>query len=311
MPEAVADAVPETPPAAWPAPSVPEADHQTVTSIPTLGDQAAALAVPPAPATVPTPGGPAPSAFAPPSPRPAPSASTLPPARPAPSASTPPPAQPWAAPSATPVGLGGAGTADPFAPPGSGTGSPAAPANPFAPPSAGTPAGGAPANPFAPPSAGTPAGGAPANPFAPPGPAAPVPHGHAVPPPPLAPDGPGRVPYGYPGTPAYGYPGHAGGYGGGPQPYGSYGWAGAGPVPPRNGMGTAGLVLGIIAAVGFCMWPVAILAGLLGVIFGVVGRVRARKGEATNSGQALAGIICGAFGLALALGLGILLIVNA
>ncbi|MBT2409153.1 DUF4190 domain-containing protein [Streptomyces sp. ISL-12] len=127
----------------------------------------------------------------------------------------------------------------------------------------------------------------------------------------MAPDGPGQAPYGYPG--AYGYPGHGPGpgYGGGPQPQGYYGWQGMGPMPPRNGMGTAGLVLGIIAAVGFCMWPIAILLGVLGVIFGVVGRAKARKGEATNSGQALAGIICGAFGIALGAGFAVLIFTSA
>ncbi|WP_033416286.1 DUF4190 domain-containing protein [Streptomyces canus] len=76
-------------------------------------------------------------------------------------------------------------------------------------------------------------------------------------------------------------------------------------------VGTAGLVLGIIAVVGFCMGPLAIVVGVLGVIFGVAGRARARRGEATNAGQALAGIICGAFGTALGLGLAVLVIATA
>ncbi|MCX4421054.1 DUF4190 domain-containing protein [Streptomyces mirabilis] len=135
------------------------------------------------------------------------------------------------------------------------------------------------------------------NPFASPA-AAPAPHprpaaGEPVPPPPIAPEGPGQVPYGYGyGYPAYptpgpGYPGAAG-----------YGWPMM-PPAPSNGMGTAGLVLGIISAVVFCLWPVAIILGILAVIFGVLGRRRARRGEANNPGQALAGIICGAVGIAL------------
>lgn len=142
-----------------------------------------------------------------------------------------------------------------------------------------------------------------ANPFAPPGPAAPaasVPyaapyagHGGAVPPPPIGPDGPGQVPYGYPGAGGHGYPP-------GPGAAGYYGWPGM-QAMPSNGMGTAGLVLGIISAVVFCLWPVAIVVGVLAVIFGAIGRGKARRGEATNPGQALAGIICGAVGVVLAL----------
>ncbi|WP_265296226.1 hypothetical protein [Streptomyces sp. SHP 1-2] len=158
-------------------------------------------------------------------------------------------------------------------------------ADPFAPPGAPVPPYGA-ADPFAPPAAGTPYG---------PGP--------GVPPPPVGPDGPGRVPpYGYPGYP--GGPGHP--YPGA-QPYGYYGWPGAAPGT-GDGMGTAGLVLGIIAAVGFCLWPLAIVVGVLGVVFGAIGRGKARRGEAGNPGQALAGVICGAAGIVLGLAFGALVI---
>ncbi|WP_406006502.1 DUF4190 domain-containing protein [Streptomyces sp. NBC_00637] len=151
---------------------------------------------------------------------------------------------------------------------------------------------------YPPPHPGTAAGGVPpVNPFAPPGP------NGAVPPPPLAPHGPGQIPYGYPG--GYGYPSQP--YYGGGAP-GPYGWpVGAG---DRNGMGVAGMVLGIISAVGFCMWPLAVVLGILGITFGAVGRGKARRGEASNPGQALAGIICGSVGIALAIGLGVLLIVQ-
>lgn len=138
----------------------------------------------------------------------------------------------------------------------------------------------APANPFAPP---------PANPFAAPGPS--HAQGEPVPPPPIAPDGPGQVPYGYPG--GYGTPG--GGYG---HPGGGYGWPGMQPMP-SNGMGTTALVLGIISAAVFCLWPVAILLGVLALIFGLIGRGKVRRGEANNGGQALAGVICGAAGIVL------------
>jgi hypothetical protein len=173
------------------------------------------------------------------------------------------------------------GTADPFAPPAGSVPGPFAPPagtapGPFAPPA---PMPGA--HPFAPPAHAAVGD----NPFAPP-------QGEPVPPPPIAPDGPGQVPYGYPGAhgpQAHGFP--AGGY---------YGWPGTQPLP-SNGMGTAGLVLGIVAAVLFCMWPLAIIAGILGVIFGAMGRAKAKRGEATNGGQALAGLICGAAGVVLSI----------
>ncbi|MBM7171260.1 DUF4190 domain-containing protein [Streptomyces sp. G44] len=169
-----------------------------------------------------------------------------------------------------------------------------------------------------PPAARVPAAGAP---FAAPG--------EPVPPPPLSPEGPGQVPYGYEGPAGYGahggYPGHAGhahapgqyGYPGYPGYAGQgvpgmpgYGWP-AMPMAPANGMGVTGLVLGIIAAAVFCLWPLAIVLGILAVIFGAVGRGKARRGEATNGGQALAGIICGVVGIVLGVALLVVTVVTA
>ncbi|MFE6286897.1 DUF4190 domain-containing protein [Streptomyces sp. NPDC057877] len=150
-----------------------------------------------------------------------------------------------------------------------------------------------PAHPFAPqPQQWT----GPANPFAPPAQDSPVP------PPPLAPGGPGAPGYGY----GYGYPG---GYGH-PAPYPPGAHLGWHRPPPQtsNGMGTAGLVLGIVATVLFCLWPLAFILGLLGVVFGAIGRRKATRGEADNGGQALAGIICGAVAMVLAVGMGALVI---
>ncbi|MFD9967606.1 DUF4190 domain-containing protein [Streptomyces sp. NPDC059013] len=124
--------------------------------------------------------------------------------------------------------------------------------------------------------------------------------GTAVPPPPIAPGGPGQSapgPYGHPagapggtfGGSSYGahagYPGYPG--------YGAGGWAPA----PANGMGITALVLGIIAVVGFCLYGLGIVLGVLALIFGFIGRARARRGEANNGGMALAGIILGAIGI--------------
>ncbi|MFF2367124.1 DUF4190 domain-containing protein [Streptomyces sp. NPDC058122] len=158
----------------------------------------------------------------------------------------------------------------------------------------------------APPGPGNP-GGPWDNPFAPPAARTPYPQpspGEPVPPPPIAPGGPG-LPYGhgypqYPGFPAgAAHPGAPG-----------YGWPLSRPMP-SNGLGTAGLVLGIIAAVLFIVWPLAIVLGVLAVIFGLVGGAKARRGEATNAGQALAGVICGAVGLVLAVAVFVLIVVYA
>jgi hypothetical protein len=149
------------------------------------------------------------------------------------------------------------------------------------------------ASPVAPPANGSLASFPPPDPFAPP-----LAQVGAVPPPPIAPDGPGQVSYGYPA--GYGHPAPAG-YGG------AYGWTGARPM--ENGMGITAMVLGIIAAGGFCMWPAAIVTGVLAIIFGVLGRAKAKRGEAANPGQALVGIICGAAGLVLGIGLAVLVIV--
>lgn len=145
-----------------------------------------------------------------------------------------------------------------------------------------------------------------------------------VPPPPVGPNGPGQATpppggqygypapapggqYGYPAPPQsqsqYGYPAPPGpqhgeypgapGYPGYPG-YAQSAWGGPGPA---NGMGVASLVLGIISVVTFCMCGLGIVLGLLALIFGLIGRGRATRGEADNGGVALAGIILGSVGL--------------
>lgn len=65
--------------------------------------------------------------------------------------------------------------------------------------------------------------------------------------------------------------------------------------PVRNGLGTAALVLGLVAL------PLCLLIGpaVLAIVFGVMGMRRAQRGEATNRGMALAGTILGGVSLAL------------
>ena len=68
---------------------------------------------------------------------------------------------------------------------------------------------------------------------------------------------------------------------------------------PRNGLGTAALVLGII---GFLL-SIIVLGGLLGIVAVVLGFValgRVRRGEASNRGVAIAGIVTGALAVLLA-----------
>ncbi|MFE0184225.1 DUF4190 domain-containing protein [Streptomyces olivaceus] len=112
----------------------------------------------------------------------------------------------------------------------------------------------------------------------------------AVPPPPVAPGGPAPAPGAAPG---YGYPGYPQGYSQG------YGWPGM-PMPPQNGMGTASMVLGILACALFCMYGVvSVVLGVLAVVFGVKGRRRAEQGLANNHGQAQAGFVMGIVGIIL------------
>lgn len=133
----------------------------------------------------------------------------------------------------------------------------------------------------------------------------------AVPPPPIAPGGPAQPaagPYGYPAAPSAPQPGLGstgagdpyGGYPGYPgyQNYGQTAWQ----TVPANGMGTTAMVLGILSVCLFCMYGVvAIVLGVLALIFGVLGRKRAQRGEATNGGMALAGIILGSVGIVIGL----------
>ncbi|MTE19368.1 DUF4190 domain-containing protein [Streptomyces sp. TRM43335] len=69
--------------------------------------------------------------------------------------------------------------------------------------------------------------------------------------------------------------------------------------PPRDGMGIAALVLGLIALTLFWTVLVGVVLGVLAVVFGLVGHRRAARGEATNGWMALAGAVTGLVGLAL------------
>jgi Domain of unknown function (DUF4190) len=92
----------------------------------------------------------------------------------------------------------------------------------------------------------------------------------------------------------------------GPGSGGGYPPAGGYPATSgrRNGMGTAALVLGVVALVLVVLLlfsPLGAFLGLLALVFGIVGLVRANRGEADNRGQAVTGLVTG--GLALLFGI--------
>ncbi|MGW6687967.1 DUF4190 domain-containing protein [Streptomyces sp. NPDC054961] len=116
-------------------------------------------------------------------------------------------------------------------------------------------------------------------------PAQPDPGGYGYPAQPPAPAG-----YGYPAQP----PAPQAGYAGYPAYPGYQGHPGYPYAPKSNGFGITALVLGIIAVIS-CYG--GILFGIPAVIFGVLGRGKAKRGEADNDGMALAGIITGAVGI--------------
>jgi hypothetical protein len=84
-------------------------------------------------------------------------------------------------------------------------------------------------------------------------------------------------------------------------------------VPPRNGLGIAGLVLGLCGLV-VGLIPLfgigAILLGIVGLVLGLVGVQRARRRVATNTRTAVSGVV--ACVLAVALGItGMVIVANA
>jgi hypothetical protein len=85
--------------------------------------------------------------------------------------------------------------------------------------------------------------------------------------------------------------GYPGGYPPPQQPY--YGGYQPPPPGPRNGLGIAALVVAILGLV-FC-WTVigGVVLGVVAVIIGIIGRGRAKRGQATNGGVAIAGVLLG------------------
>jgi hypothetical protein len=69
---------------------------------------------------------------------------------------------------------------------------------------------------------------------------------------------------------------------------------------PRNGLGVAALVIGVaslVAGISFVLFPLALLGGLVGLILGIIALTRGNSRGATNTGQAIAGVVCCAVAL--------------
>lgn len=79
-----------------------------------------------------------------------------------------------------------------------------------------------------------------------------------------------------------------------------YGAPYAASAQPRNGFGTTALVLGILSVLTSFTVLLGVLLGVLAITFGFLGRSRAKRKQATNGGMAIAGILTGVAGTAIA-----------
>lgn len=104
-------------------------------------------------------------------------------------------------------------------------------------------------------------------------------------------------PYGQAPTPP-GYAAPPPGYAAPPAGYGASGPYGQ---PMQNGLGITALVLGLLS-IPFGVIVVGGVLGLVAVVLGFVGRGRAKRGQASNGGVALAGILTGILGILIAIG---------
>ena len=77
---------------------------------------------------------------------------------------------------------------------------------------------------------------------------------------------------------AYQQPGYYGGYGA---------------VPPPSGMAVASMILGILAIPMMFAYCLGTPCAIVAIILGHIARGKARRGEGSGAGMALAGLICG------------------
>ena len=74
-------------------------------------------------------------------------------------------------------------------------------------------------------------------------------------------------------------------------------YAGSAPAQPSNGIGIAAMVVGIVALL-LCWIPfLGLVLAIVALVLGIVGIRKASRGEATNKGMAITGVVTG--GLAL------------
>ncbi|WCN80773.1 DUF4190 domain-containing protein [Micromonospora sp. LH3U1] len=93
-------------------------------------------------------------------------------------------------------------------------------------------------------------------------------------------------------------------YGGGPT-YPNAGYPPAQGQGQNNTLGLVSMILGIASIPLICCLYLGIPVGIAGVVTGYLARQKVAQGQASNAGQAKAGLICGAVGVVL----GILLLI--
>lgn len=128
----------------------------------------------------------------------------------------------------------------------------------------------------------------------------------ATPPPPVSADPYAANPYAQPGypqqQPAYGVPAYG-------NPYATY--AQVQPSGKNNGMAIAAMVLGICGVLFACCYGFGGLPGLVGAILGHISMKQIRERGEAGRGMALAGVITGWSGVALAIAFWVLIIIVA
>jgi hypothetical protein len=81
---------------------------------------------------------------------------------------------------------------------------------------------------------------------------------------------------------------------------GQGGYGGPAPAKPSNGIGIAALVVGIVSLVLSWIPFLGLLLAIVAIVLGILGIRKASKGEATNKGMAITGVVTG--GLAFLVG---------
>ncbi|MGI8759325.1 MAG: DUF4190 domain-containing protein [Acidimicrobiales bacterium] len=84
------------------------------------------------------------------------------------------------------------------------------------------------------------------------------------------------------------------------QPPPGYGAPGGGyGRPPSNGMGTGAMVVGIVALLLSWIPFLGLILAIVALVLGIIGLKKVKRGEATNKGQAVTGVVTGAIAAAI------------